>query len=75
MLESIILFIKSLPVWLGHVVEVLFVAIVFMTAITFLAGIWCGLRIIGQRSKSIKEITFFPPKIVFEHDENTSFDK
>ena len=69
MLESIMLFIKSLPVWLGHVVEVLFVAVIFMTAITFLAGVWCGLKIIGQRSKSIKEITFFPPKITFEHEE------
>jgi hypothetical protein len=50
------------------VVEVLFVAIIFMTAVTFLAGIWCGLRIIGQRSKSIKEITFFPPRIVFNEE-------
>jgi len=70
MLESIILFIKSLPAWLGHVVEILFVAVVFMTAITFLAGVWCGLRIIGQRSKSIKEIGFFPPKIIFSENEN-----
>ena len=70
MLESIILFVKSLPVWLGHLVEILFVAIIFMTAVTFLAGIWCGLRIIGQRSKSIKEITFFPPRIVFQDNTN-----
>lgn len=74
MLESITIFIKSLPVWLGHVVEVLFVAIIFCTAITFLAGIWCGLRVIGQRSKSIKEITFFPPKITFSEDEHTTLD-
>ena len=70
MLESLMLFIKSLPTWLGHVVEILFVAIVFMTAMTFLAGVWCGLRIIGQRSKSIKEIGFFPPKIIFSENEN-----
>ena len=70
MLESLMLFIKSLPTWLGHVVEILFVAIVFMTAMTFLAGVWCGLRIIGQRSKSIKEIGFFPPKIIFSEHEN-----
>lgn len=69
MLESITIFIKSLPVWLGHVVEVLLVAIIFLTAMTFLAGVWCGLRIIGQRSKSIKQIDFFPPRIIFEHEE------
>jgi hypothetical protein len=69
MLESIMLFIKSLPVWLGHVVEILFVAVVFLTAMTFLAGVWCGLRVIGQRSKSIKEITFFPPRIIFNDNE------
>lgn len=65
MLEMIIAFIKSLPVWLGAVVEIMIVAIMFMTAVTFLAGIWCGLRIVGKRAQSIKEITFFPPKIVF----------
>jgi len=65
MLEMLIAFIKSLPVWLGAVVEVMIVAIVFMTAVTFLTGVWCGLRIVGKRAQSIKEITFFPPRIVF----------
>lgn len=65
MLETIIAFVKSLPAWLGTVVEVMIVAVIFMTAVTFLAGIWCGLRIVGKRAQSIKEITFFPPKIVF----------
>ena len=74
MLESITIFIKSLPMWLGHVVEVLFVAVMFLTAMTFLAGVWCGLRVIGQRSKSIKEITFFPPTIKFNDDEHTTLD-
>ena len=69
MLESLSVFINSLPTWLSHTVEVLIVAILFLTAMTFLAGLWCGLRIIGQRSKSIKEISFFPPKITFEHEE------
>ena len=69
MLESLLLFINSLPTWLSHTVEVLIVAILFLTAMTFLAGLWCGLKIIGQRSKSIKEISFFPPKITFEHEE------
>ena len=66
MLETLIAFIKSLPSWLGAVAEVLVVAIIFMTAVTFLAGIWCGLRIIGKRANSIQEIQFFPPRIIFK---------
>ena len=65
MLETLIAFIKSLPAWLGAVVEVMVVAIIFMTAMTFLAGVWCGLKIIGRRANAIQEITFFPPKITF----------
>lgn len=65
----IISFIKTLPSWLGAVVEVMIVAIVFLTAVTFLAGIWCGLKIVGQRANAIKEITFFPPKIIFKTKE------
>ena len=66
MLETLMAFIKSLPSWLGAVAEVLVVAIIFMTAVTFLAGIWCGLRIIGRRANSIQEIQFFPPRIIFK---------
>jgi hypothetical protein len=62
-------FIKSLPAWLGAVAEILVVAIIFMTAVTFLAGIWCGLRIIGRRANSIQEIQFFPPKIIFKQND------
>jgi hypothetical protein len=62
-------FIKSLPTWLGAVAEVLVVAIIFMTAVTFLAGIWCGLRIIGKRANSIQEIQFFPPRIIFKEND------
>jgi hypothetical protein len=69
MLETIMAFIKSLPTWLGAVAEVLVVAIIFMTAVTFLAGIWCGLRIIGKRANSIQEIQFFPPKIIFKEND------
>lgn len=69
MLETLIAFIKTLPTWLGAVVEVMVVAIIFMTAMTFLAGVWCGLRIIGRRANAIEEITFFPPKIKFKSEE------
>ena len=69
MLESLVAFVKTLPSWLGSVVEVLFVTVVFMTAVTFLAGVWCGLRIIGRRANSISEIQFFPPKIIFNEEQ------
>lgn len=69
MLESLIAFIKTLPHWLASVVEVMIVAIVFMTCVTFLAGIWCGLRIIGRRANAIQEIQFFPPRIIFKTEE------
>ena len=70
MLETLIAFIKSLPAWLGAVVEVMVVAIIFLTAMTFLAGVWCGLRIVGRRANAIQEITFFPPKIIFKSEDN-----
>ncbi len=66
MLEMLMAFIKSLPTWLSHVVEVMVVAIVFLTVMTFLAGVWCGIRIIGRRANSIEEIQFFPPKVTFK---------
>ena len=69
MLETLMAFIKSLPSWLGAVAEVLVVAIIFMTAVTFLAGIWCGLRIVGKRANSIQEIQFFPPRIIFKEND------
>jgi len=65
MLESLIAFLKTLPSWLHQVAEILIVAVVFMTIMTFLAGVWCGLRIIGRRSNQISEIQFIPPKITF----------
>ena len=65
MLESIIAFLKTLPSWLHQVAEVLIVATVFLTIMTFLAGVWCGIRIIGRRSNQIESIQFFPPKITF----------
>jgi hypothetical protein len=66
MLETLVAFLKTLPHWLASVAEVMIVAIVFLTCVTFLAGIWCGLRIIGRRANSIEEIQFLPPKIIFK---------
>lgn len=65
MLETILLFIKGLPQWLGAITEVLVIAVLFLTAITFLAGIWCGLKIIGTRANQIVEIQVIPPRITF----------
>lgn len=65
MLESLATFIKTLPHWLALIVEILFVVIVFMTAMTFLAGVWCGLRIIGRRANEIEAIELWPPRIKF----------
>lgn len=65
MIEPMIAFIKTLPSWLMTVAEVMIVGLTFMTAVTFLAGIWCGLRIVGKRMNQIVSIEFFPPKIMF----------
>lgn len=70
MLESIIAFLKTLPTWLSAVAEVMIVAIVFLTCMTFLAGVWCGLRVIGRRANAIQEIQFFPPRIIFKINNN-----
>jgi len=70
-LESVVTFMKTLPTWLMHVAEVLFVAVMFMTAVTFLMGIWCGLRIVGKRANSIREIQVFPPKIIFQENKDS----
>jgi len=65
MLEALIAFLKTLPAWLATVAEILIIAIIFLTCLTFLAGIWVGLRVIGQRASMISQIEFFPPKITF----------
>ena len=69
MLETILAFIKTLPSWLMTVAEVMIVGLTFMTAVTFLAGIWCGMRLIGKRMNHIVSIEFMPPKIVFKDKE------
>jgi hypothetical protein len=67
MLETLVLpFIKSLPVWLYHIVEVMIVAIIFSFAVIFLWGMWVGIRIVGSRSERISEISVFPPSIKFK---------
>ena len=74
MLEVIIAWIKALPVWLAHTVEVLVVAITFLTAVTFLAGIWVGLLVIKKRARSIESFTLIPFRIEFRADTRKSSD-
>ena len=68
MLEILIAWVKSLPVWLSHTVEVLVVAITFLTAVTFLAGVWVGLLVIRKRARSIESFTLIPFRIEFRTD-------
>ena len=71
MFETTILpFIKALPAWLFHTVEILIVAVIFSFATIFLWGMYVGIRIIGKRSNKISEINIFPPSIKFT-DEST----
>lgn len=69
MLELIIAWIKALPLWLSHTVEVLVVAITFLTAVTFLAGVWVGILVIRKRARSIESFTLIPFRIEFKVDD------
>jgi len=68
-LETVLAFIKTLPSWLMNICDILIVAVLFLTSITFLAGIWCGIKVIGKRANSIKEISLLPPRIIFVNNE------
>jgi hypothetical protein len=68
-MEQILAYIKSLSPTLGLIVNVLVIAIVFLTCFTLLAGMWIGFCIARKRMNQIAEIEFFPPKIVFKEKE------
>lgn len=65
-MEQILAYIKGLSPTLGLIVNVLVIAIVFLTSFTLLAGMWIGFCIARKRMNQIAEIEFFPPKIVFK---------
>ncbi len=69
MLDVIITFIKGLPLYLFHIVEIMVVGVLFSVACLFLFGLFVGIRIIGRRANKIEEISFFPPKITFKVDD------
>jgi hypothetical protein len=65
-MEQVLAYVKTLSPTLGLVVNILIIAIVFLTSITLLAGMWIGFCIARKRMNQIAEIEFFPPKIVFK---------
>jgi hypothetical protein len=75
MLEIIIAWIKALPLWLSHTVEVLVVVITAFAAITFLAGVWTGILVIKRRARSIESFTLIPFRIEFREDQRRARDK
>ena len=64
-METILAWTKTLPSYLGLTVNIILIAIVFLTSVTLLAGMWIGFCIARKRMNQIAEIHFFPPKIIF----------
>jgi hypothetical protein len=64
-MELLIKFISSLPLWLGTVLQVLIVAMLFTTSVVLLIGIWIGIKLVVRQGNRIKAISFVPPKIEF----------
>lgn len=69
-MEHIITYVKTLSPTFGLVVNILIIAIVFLTSVTLLAGMWIGFCIARKRMNQIAEIEFFPPKITFKEKDN-----
>ena len=65
-MEYILTWIKALPATLATVLDILIIAVIFMTCVTLLAGMWIGFCIARRRMNQIAEIQFFPPKITFK---------
>ena len=66
MMEHILSWFNNLSPVLGLIVNILVIAIVFLTTVTLLAGMWIGYCIARKRMNQIAEIEFFPPKITFK---------
>ena len=65
-MEQILAYVNSLNPTLGFIVNILVIAIVFLTSFTLLAGMWIGFCIARKRMNQIAQIEFFPPKIIFK---------
>jgi hypothetical protein len=70
MFETLLLWIKGLPHTLGTVVDVIITALLFITAVTLISGIWLGFFIARKRMNHILELQFFPPKITFREKDS-----
>ena len=66
LIEGVLAWIKTLPNSLGNLVDVLIIAVVFLTCFTLIVGIWLGFFITRKRMNHIVEIDFFPPRIIFK---------
>ena len=64
-MEHILSWFNNLNPTLGLVVNIVVIAIVFLTSVTLLAGMWIGFCIARKRMRQIATIEFFPPKITF----------
>ena len=52
-METILAWLKSLPTYLSHLVDILFIAVIFLTAFTLILGVWLGFFITRKRSEEI----------------------
>ena len=64
-METIILWIKGLPSYLSNILDIVLVAMIFVTAFRLILGVWLGFAIVRKRMNHIVELQFFPPKITF----------
>jgi len=65
-METLLTWIKTLPSYLMTLVDILVIAIIFLTAFTLILGVWLGFCITRKRMNSIVELQFLPPKITFK---------
>lgn len=65
-METLLAWIKGLPSYLSHLVDIMLIAVIFLTAFTLIIGVWLGFMITRKRMNHIVELQFFPPKITFK---------
>ena len=65
-METILAWLKGLPTYLMTLVDILVIAVIFLTAFTLILGVWLGFCITRKRMNSIVELQFLPPKITFK---------
>ena len=73
-MDTILAWISNLPGWLATSLDVMIIAIVFLTGFTLIAGIWVGFCITRKRMDAIVELQFFPPRIIFKEPEKQEED-